>query len=59
MLCKHQIKYARPTEKGKAMEEATTSTPLHVGVGGVLSLFPMTQTQDMFQRDAADASTGG
>lgn len=45
VLCKHQIKYARPTAKGKAMEEATTSTPLHVGTGGALSLFPETQTQ--------------
>lgn len=49
--CTHQIKYARPTAKGKAMEEATTSTPLHVGVGGVLSLFPETQTQMFGDRD--------
>jgi hypothetical protein len=53
--CKHQIKYARPTAKGKAMEEATTSTPLHVGVGGALSLFPESQT-DMFAKRAAEAS---
>lgn len=45
VLCKHQIKYARPTAKGKAMEEATTSTPLHVGTGGALSLFPETQAE--------------
>ena len=57
VLCKHAIKYARPTAKGKVMEEANTSTPLHVGVGGVLSLFPMAQTQDMFQRETADAET--
>ncbi|EIL99119.1 hypothetical protein [Rhodanobacter thiooxydans] len=56
VLCKHQIKYARPTAKGKAMEEATTSTPLHVGVGGVLSLFPETQTE-LFTA-GADAATG-
>jgi hypothetical protein len=31
------------------MEEATTSTPLHVGKGGALSLFPESQT-DMFKR---------
>lgn len=53
VLCKHAIKYARPTAKGKVMEEANTSTPLHVGVGGVLSLFPMAQTKDMFQADGA------
>lgn len=47
--CLHQIKYARPTAKGKATEEATTSTPLHVGNGGALSLFPESQTQ-MFER---------
>lgn len=54
--CSHQIKYARPTAKGKAMEEATTSTPLHVGVGGVLSLFPESQTGMFDERRAkADA----
>lgn len=52
--CTHMIKYARPTTKGKAMEEATTSTPLHVGTGGVLSLFPETQTQ-MFADRAESA----
>ena len=58
VLCKHQIKYARPTAKGKAMEEATTSTPLHVGVGGVLSLFPETQAE-MFGTETGTASTAG
>lgn len=51
VLCKHQIKYSRPTAKGKAMEEATTSTPLHVTTGGVLSLFPESQP-DMFTAGA-------
>lgn len=55
VLCKHQIKFARPTSKGKASEEATTSTPLHVGVGGALSLFPESQTQ-LFEDRAAKAS---
>lgn len=45
---KHQIKYVRPTAKGRAMEEATTSTPLHVGRGGALTLFPELQV-DMFK----------
>lgn len=54
--CSHQIKYSRPTAKGKASEEATTSTPLHVGVNGVLSLFPESQTQMFDERGAkADA----
>lgn len=54
LLMKHQIKYTRPTAKGKAMEEATTSTPLHVGVGGVLSLFPHAQP-GLFDKRAAEA----
>jgi hypothetical protein len=49
VVCTHAIKYARPTSKGKATEEATTKTPLHVGKGGVLSLFPESQTE-MFKR---------
>jgi hypothetical protein len=55
VTCKHQVKYAKPTTKGRVLEEATTSTPLHVGTGGVLSLFPESQT-DMFQRTAAAAT---
>ena len=51
VTCKHQVKYAKPTTKGRVLEEATTSTPLHVGRGGALSLFPESQT-DMFQRTA-------
>lgn len=43
--CTHAIKYAKPTTKGKVIEEATTSTPLHVGAGGVLSLFPESQRE--------------
>ena len=59
--CNHAIKYAKPTIKGKVVEEASTSTPLHVGVGGVLSLFPETQA-DMFTKRAiaaADAASEG
>jgi len=43
VTCTHAIKYSKPTPKGKAMEEASTRTPLHVGTGGVLSLFPESQ----------------
>jgi len=39
----HQIKYTQPTAKGRVVEEATTSTPVHVGKGGRMSLFPETQ----------------
>lgn len=43
VTCTHGIKYKRPTAKGSVTEDATTSTPLHVGTGGKLSLFPETQ----------------
>jgi hypothetical protein len=55
VLCTHQIKYARPTDKGKATEEHTTSTPLHVLKGGLLSLFPEKQ-DDMFRPAGTDAA---
>ncbi|WP_458068679.1 hypothetical protein [Rhodanobacter sp. BL-MT-08] len=51
----HQIKYARPTTKGRVIEEATTSTPLHVGIGGALSLFPESQTDLFLERQRAEA----
>ena len=49
VTCTHSIKFKKPTAKGNATEEATTKTPLHVGTGGVLSLFPESQP-DMFAR---------
>jgi hypothetical protein len=54
VTCTHAIKFIKPTTKGKATEEAVTKTPLHVGTGGALSLFPETQV-DMFHRDGANA----
>lgn len=39
----HSLKYVRPTNNGKVTEENTTATPMHVGVGGKLTLFPDTQ----------------
>lgn len=39
----HGLKYVKPTSKGKVTEEDTTSTPLHVGPRGHLTLFPATQ----------------
>lgn len=39
----HGLKYVKPTAKGKVMEEDTTSTPLHVGPRGHLTLFPESQ----------------
>lgn len=41
--CQHQLKYSRPTPDGKRSEEATRTTPLHVGKYGRLSLAPESQ----------------
>ena len=42
VLMAHTLKYAKPTRRGKATEEDTTSTPLWVGQKG-LTLMPDTQ----------------
>jgi len=39
----HKITYSKPTPNGKTTEEATTSTPFHVGPRGILSLHPINQ----------------
>lgn len=41
--CTHKVSKIEPTKKGKRTEENTTSTPLHVGRGGKLTLFPENQ----------------
>ena len=41
--CNHRIKYDVPTPKGKKSEERTTSTPLHVGPNGRLTIYPESQ----------------
>ncbi len=46
----HKIAYVKPTDKGKSTEENTTKTPLHVGKGGKLSLFPEEQEQFDFMK---------
>lgn len=43
----HTVHFAKPTERGKVMEENTTSTPLHVGVGGTLTV--LETTGDLFK----------
>ncbi|MEG0921321.1 MAG: hypothetical protein RSD57_13555 [Comamonas sp.] len=40
---KHTLKFARPTADGKAGEEATRTTVLHVGKFGKLTLMPENQ----------------
>lgn len=39
----HKLAYVVPTAKGKRSEENTTKTPLYVGRGGKLTLFPENQ----------------
>jgi hypothetical protein len=41
--CSHQLKFSRPTLNGKAGEEETRVTALHVGKFGRLSLAPENQ----------------
>lgn len=42
---KHKLSYKKPTSKGDASENETTTTPMYVGDGGKLTLFPEGQTQ--------------
>lgn len=46
--CKHTLKFTRPTMSGKASEEESRATVMHVGKYGRLSLVPETQMK-MFQ----------
>ena len=41
--CEHTLKFTRPTMDGKASEEETRTTALHVGKFGKLSLAPENQ----------------
>lgn len=52
---KHGLSFSRPIIRGKATEDDTTETPMHVGAGGKLSLMP--DTQSRFEFD--DRKTGG
>lgn len=44
---KHCLDFAKPTSKGRVREDVTGETPMHVGAGGRMSLFPEHQ-HDMF-----------
>lgn len=50
----HSLVYQAPTAKGHSSEKNTTSTPMHVGKGGRVSLFPENQTQ-MFDKQGNPA----
>lgn len=42
VICAHQIKFTRPTADGKASEEVTRKTSMHVGRFGRMSIVPET-----------------
>lgn len=50
VICAHQLKFSRPTQGGRASEETTRKTALHVGKFGRLTLAPENQMA-MFGRD--------
>jgi hypothetical protein len=50
VLIKHSLKSLRPTNGGRAMEECTRKTAMHVGKYGRLSLVPESQGA-LFSRD--------
>lgn len=54
VTCAHKLTFTRPTIDGKASEEVTRKTTLHVGKFGKLSLMPETQTA-MFDRKGQTA----
>ena len=55
----HSLKSVVPKARGKITEETATDTPLHVGHGGRLSLFPNTQTKMDLGAGAATGRTDG
>ncbi|RAH37439.1 hypothetical protein [Halomonas sp. SL1] len=57
--CSHKLSYTVPTAKGKKSEENTTKTPLYVGRGGKLTLFPENQGKFDFSQGQGQGSTQG
>lgn len=49
---KHKLDYKVPTKRGTRSENTSLDTPMHVGVGGKLSLFPEKHDQ-LFTREQA------
>ena len=58
VICAHQLKFSRPTQGGRASEETTRKTALHVGKFGRLTLAPENQMA-MFGRDGNPATPPG
>lgn len=57
VICNHSLKFSRPTASGRASEETTRKTALHVGKFGRLTLAPENQMA-MFDRSGAPAAPG-
>ena len=55
VICAHALKFTHPTADGKASEEVTRKTALHVGKGGRITLAPENQMA-MFDRSGAAAA---
>lgn len=55
----HKLSYVKPTMRGKISEEAASDTPMHVGAGGVVSLFPNAQTRMELGAGAATGRNDG
>lgn len=49
---KHKLDYKVPTKRGTRSENTTLDTPMYVGTGGNISLFPEKHDQ-LFTRDQA------
>lgn len=50
----HKLAYKVPTKNGSSSEDTTLDTPMHVGQGGRLTLFPETPHADqLFSRNDA------
>ena len=57
VICAHALKFTRPTADGKASEEVTRKTALHVGKFGRLTLAPENQMAMFDRAGAAQAPT--
>lgn len=55
----HKLAFVKPTVRGKIAEDLTADTPMHVGAGGTLTLFPNTQTRMEMGAGAATGRTDG
>lgn len=55
----HSLKFLVPTMRGRIVEESASDTPLHVGRGGKLSLYPGEQTEMFPQGGTTDAARNG